>query len=122
MATPLEKELILSHGEQGITVRPETISEKIEKIAPGVQVIQTQFKSQVTDNQGMPLISTPETEKVVIELPKSEDILAQESKGNIDDSKTWLARFLLRLVEKARYFGWRVISLAKPKMGGGANA
>jgi hypothetical protein len=122
MATPLEKETILSPGEQDIVVRPETLSEKIEKIAPGIQVTQTQFKSQVNDSQGMPLISTPETKEVVVELPRSEDILVQESKGNIDDSKTWLAKFFLRLIEKARHFGWQVVSLAKTKIGGGVNA
>jgi hypothetical protein len=121
MASFLEKEPILPPPEQGVTVRPETLSEKIEKVVPGVKVVPTQFKKQVTDDRGQPLITTPQTKKVVIELPEPEEVLLQESKGKIDDSKTWLARFWLRMIEKARLFGWQIVNLVRPKVEGKSN-
>jgi len=110
MASLPEKEPILP-PEQGVSVRPETLSEKIEKVVPGVQVVPTQFKKQVTDDRGKPLITTPQAKEVVIELPETEEVLIKESKGSVDDSKTWLARFWLRMVEKAKFFGWQIVSM-----------
>jgi|GEM_PF-937196 len=115
-----EKEPILP-PEQGVSVRPETLSEKIEKVVPGVQVVPTQFKKQVTDDRGKPLITTPQAKKVFIELPETEEVLIKESKGSVDDSKTWLARFWLRMIEKARLFGWQIVNLVRPKVEGKSN-
>jgi len=114
--TSLPEKEPISPPEQGVSVRPETLSEKIEKVAPGIQVVPTQFKKQVVDDQGKPLITTPQTEKVVIELPKPEEALLQESKGDAGESKTWLARFWLRIVEKAKFFGWQIVSMVNPRV------
>lgn len=97
----------------GIIERPDTFPEKIEKTVPGVQVVPTHFQAQVTDDQGNPLIQTPRTKKVVIELPKPKTVLEEESKGSPDEAKTWLAKFWLRVVEKAKVFGWRVVGLLR---------
>lgn len=121
MTSTPERESILP-PEGGVVVRPETLPEKIEKIIPGVQVTQTQFTKQVTDNRGKPLITTPQTQKVVIELPQPEEALLQESKGDIGESRTWLAKFWLRLVEKAKFFGWQIVSLVSPKIEKRSNA
>ncbi len=111
MATQVERE---GQIEQPQAVeRPDSLPESIEKNIPGVQVVPTQFQKQVTDDQGKPLIQTPQTKKIIIELPKPEAVLEEESKGSPDEAKTWLARFWLRLIEKARVFGWQIVGLLK---------
>lgn len=122
MTAAVEKGSVPVPETGSVTVNPETLSEEIEKIVPGVQVTQSQFKNQVTDDQGQPLITTPQTEKVTIELPKTEEVFLEESKGDIGDSRTWLARFWLRVIQKAKYFGWQIASLVKPKIGEKNNA
>lgn len=121
MAISPEKESILP-SEEVVSSRPETLPEKVEKIAPGVQVVPTQFTKQVADDQGKPLITTPQTKKVVIELPKTQDVLVQESKGDSSDSKTWLAKFWLRMIEKAKFFGLQIVSLVSQRQTQKSNA
>jgi hypothetical protein len=116
MANVVEKEPI-SPPESGVSVLPESLPEQLEKVAPGVQVVQTQFTKQVSDDNGKPLITTPQTKKVVIEIPEPEEVLLQESKGDVEESKTWFAKFWLRMIEKARLFGWQIANLVRPKIG-----
>ncbi len=111
MTAQVEKEGEFRQSE--VVEGPESFPEQIEKIAPGVQVVPTQFQKQVTDDQGKPLIQTPENKKITIELPKPEAVLEEESKGLPDEAKTWWAKFWLRLIGKARLFGWQVVGLLK---------
>lgn len=99
--------------ESGVIERLDTFPEAIEKTIPGAQVVPTHFQAQVTDDQGKPLIQTPKTRAVVITLPKAEDVLKEESKGSPDEAKTWLAKFWLRIIEKAKVFGWQIVGLLK---------
>ncbi len=111
MAIQVERE---KGGEQPQVVeRPDSFSEKIEKIIPGVQVVPGQFQKQINDDKGFPIIQTSRTKEVTIELPRPERVLEEESKGSPDEARTWLARFWLRLIGKARVFGWQVVGLMK---------
>lgn len=85
---------------------PLTIERK-EVVTP----VPTQFKAQVTDDQGNPIISTPETSKADITIPEvSKETLEGKIKGgNIEDSSVWSAGYWLRLFKKAIYFGWKVV-------------
>lgn len=111
MANQLERESYLE--EPQVIERPDSLPEKIEKTVPGVQVVPTQFKKQITDDQGRPLVEPPQTKKITIELPKPQSVLEEESKGSPDEAKTWLARFWLRLIDKARIFGWQIMGLLR---------
>ncbi len=100
---------------ESVQVRPETLPEKLEEV-PGVQVVPTQFTKQITDDQGQPLITTPQSAETVVEIPFPEADLVKSSQGEIEDSRTWLARFFLRLLAQAKHFHWRVTDSASSKV------
>lgn len=81
--------------------------ERKEVVTP----VPTQFKAQVTDDQGNPIISTPQTIKADITIPEvnKEALEARIKDGNIEDSSVWSAGYWLRLFKKAVYFGWKVV-------------
>jgi len=113
---PERKEISLPDNES-VQVRPEALPEKLEEV-PGVQVVPTQFTKQVTDDQGQPLITTPQSAGTVVEIPFPEADLVKSSQGKIEDSRTWLARFFLRLLDKARHFHWQVTDSVNSKVKG----
>jgi len=85
---------------------PETIQS-----SGGPQVVQKNFTSQVSDDNGNPVIQTPPTQVVTSITPSSDTAtLTTQSKGKITESATWLAAFWLRIIKKAVFFGWRIIS------------
>jgi|EPASupsiteSAE347_1022098.scaffolds.fasta_scaffold00262_49 hypothetical protein len=88
--------------------RPEEISpltiERKEVIQPKV----TQFTKKVTDDNGKPLVQTPEDKEIKIELPASSEQLEKASKGSADNSLTWFATFWLRVFKKAIRFNWKL--------------
>jgi len=80
--------------------------ERKEVVTP----IPTQFKAQVTDNQGNPIISTPETIKADIIIPEvNKETLEVKIKGDTEESSVWSAGYWLRILKKAIYFGWKVV-------------
>lgn len=89
--------------ERAEGISPLTIERK-EVIQPKV----TQFTKQVADDNGKPLIQTPESKEIKIELPASPDRLEKVSKGSASDSLTWFASFWLRIFKKAIHFNWKV--------------
>ena len=95
--------------EPQVEERPEEVSpltiERKEVATP----IPVQFKKQVTDDKGRPLIQTPATQTVTITLPAEESRLTTLAKGSISDSITWFAAFWLRMIKKALHFGWKLI-------------
>lgn len=93
-----------------IESRPEDVSipPEIEK-KEGVTPRPSQFKAQVYDDSGKPLIQTPQTKVVTINLPADQKTLTTLSKGRVTDSLTWLATFWLRMLKKAAHFGWRIL-------------
>jgi len=70
----------------------------------------SQFTAQVTDDKGRPLIGTPSTEPVTIELPGEKEQLSALSKGTPDEALTWFAASWMRVFKKAVIFGWRVVT------------
>lgn len=90
---------------------PEEFPETIQMNSSGAQVVQKNFKSQLSDSQGAPIIQTPPTQVVTtINPPSDTATLTTKSKGKITESATWLALFWLRIIKKAIFFGWRIVS------------
>ncbi len=84
---------------------PLTIERK-EVVTP----VPTQFKAQVTDDKGNPIISTPETEKADIVIPEiNKETLETTIKGDKEESAVWSAAYWLRMFKKAIFFGWKVL-------------
>jgi hypothetical protein len=86
-------------------VIPETLQ---QGSTSDVQVVQKNFKSQITDDKGEPLIQTPPTQVITVTPPSDMATLSSQSKGPITSSLTWLAAFWLRIIKKAIHFGWKV--------------
>ena len=89
--------------ERAEEISPLTIERK-EVIQPSV----TQFTKQVSDDNGKPLIQTPENKEITIELPASPDRLQKVAKGSTSDSLTWFAAFWVRVFRKAIHFNWKI--------------
>lgn len=85
-------------------VIPETLQQKT-----GMQVVQKNFKSQIRDDHGQPLIQTPPVQMITVTPPSDTQTLTSQSKGDTASSLTWLATFWLRVIKKALYFGWKII-------------
>lgn len=83
--------------------RPEEASaltiERKEVVTP----VPSQFKSQVNDDRGKPLITTQANQKVSIQLPEPIEVLQEKSKGDISSALTWWASFWIRLFKKYVY-------------------
>ncbi len=108
MVLDAEREQI--QGEDLVKERPTDVEIPPELERGGiVQRVQSQFKSQVTDDKGNPLIQTPQTQTVTIQIPASQQQLEDWAKGNPDNALTWFAVFWIRLIKKALHFGWRMI-------------
>lgn len=108
MATTPEKEP-LPKVPEGITERPESLPEKLEK-EQHLKVRPTQFTAQVTDDQGQPIIQTPKTKVVTVQLPADQVQLDDWAKGSPIDALTWFAVYWLRMIKKALHFGWKTIA------------
>ena len=81
--------------------------------------VPTQFKAQVVDDSGKPLIQTPQTKKIQITIPATdEEELKASAKGKTTTTTSWNASFLLRVIQKALHFGRQVLfSPTKVKKG-----
>lgn len=90
-------------------VVPETLS------GSGIKVVQKTFKAQVQDDQGKPVISTPPTQVISVTPPADDNTLVTWSQGDIESSLTWLAIFWLRIIKKAKHFGWKIIGKQIPQ-------
>jgi hypothetical protein len=76
----------------------------------GVKVVQKNFRSQITNNNGQPVVTTPPTQVVSVTPPGDDATLLAQSKGDVSSSLTWLASFWLRVIKKAMHFGWQIVS------------
>ncbi len=89
--------------------RLEEFPETIQQIQ-GTKVVQKHFKSQVTDDNGTPLITTPPAQVITtVQPPADTQTLTKKSKGPITSGATWVAAFWLRIIKKALHFGWKII-------------
>lgn len=76
--------------------------------------IPVQFKAQVTDDNGNPIISTPQTSKPDIIIPEiNKETLEVRIKGDTEEPSVWSASYWLRIFKKAVYYGWKVLFDAK---------
>lgn len=75
----------------------------------GMKVVQKNFKSQVTNNSGQPVVKTPPTQVISVTPPGDDATLLAQSKGDTSSSITWLASFWLRVIKKALHFGWQIV-------------
>jgi hypothetical protein len=100
--------------KKDVEVRPDQmeIPPEVER-ATGVRPTQTQVTTQVTDDQGQPIIQTPQVKPVTIQTPADLAQLAAWAKGSPKESLTWFATFWLRLIKKALHFGWKVVGGGK---------
>src|SRR4030042_3062462 len=113
MTTPEQERLSQNPPEiQEIPDTPEILPE-IEK--GGVIKKQDDFSAQVTDDKGRPLIQTPQTQSVTVQIPANQSQLDTWAKGSPDNALTWFAVFWIRIIKKALHFGWRMIQGRKIK-------
>ncbi|MFO7659482.1 MAG: hypothetical protein R6V77_01095 [Candidatus Cloacimonadaceae bacterium] len=100
-----EREPIHNKYENPDEASPLNIERK-EVVTP----VLTQFKAQVTDDQGNNVIKTPESEKIDIVIPaSSEKDLEIAVKGDKSESSVWSAGYWLRMFKKAVYYSWKVL-------------
>lgn len=85
------------------------VPETLQKSVPGMKVVQKNFKSQVQDDNGSPIIQTPPTQVITVTPPANQTTLTEWSKGPITSSISWLGIFWLRVIKKAMHFGWKVV-------------
>lgn len=93
----------VSQYEEEVEVPPQLAQE-------GIRAVEREFKTPVTDDHGQPMIASPTLQKISITLPTTQGQLLAWAKGPISDSLTWFAAFWLRMIKKAIYFGWNLIS------------
>lgn len=86
--------------------RPEEV--ELPKSLSEIKKVETAFKANVKDG-GRQLIQTPANQVVTITIPGDKKNLTAWSKGSITDSITWLARFWLRVAQKALFLGRSVV-------------
>lgn len=80
--------------------RPEEASSLTIERKEVVSPIPTQFKAQVEDDQGRPLITATATQEISIQLPQPVEVLQKESGGDISNALTWWAGLWMRLFKK----------------------
>lgn len=89
------------------------ISPAVENKSLPVSPVQTQFTANVTDSAGKPLIETVENRKIEICLPGTTEELTNLSKGSPEDGPTWFGAYWVRMLKKAFYWGWNIITGGK---------
>jgi len=107
----MDKERIQAPDEHKVGYVPDEldIPEEIEA-KEGVKATRTQFSTTIKADDGTPLVQSPKTKKVTITIPDDKETLEEKSKGEIEKSSTWLAVYWMRMLKKALYHGWNVIS------------
>lgn len=76
----------------------------------GVQIRQTEFTHTVVDENNKPLVNSPTTSDVRIEIPADPNVLETLAKGSDENSVTWFAAFWIRMIKKAAKLGWNVVA------------
>ncbi len=89
---------------------PETLQQKT-----GVQVVQKNFKTQIKNTNGQPLVQAPPAQVITITPPTDDITLAGWSKGSITSSQSWLGMFWLRIIKKAIALGWKIVGKEIPE-------
>jgi hypothetical protein len=113
MTTPEQEKPVKAPPE--VQEIPTTVEVPPEIERAGVAKRQDDFTAQVSDDSGKPLIQTPKTQVVTVQVPAIQAQLDTWSKGPIENALTWFAVFWIRIIKKAIHFGWRMISGRRPK-------
>jgi hypothetical protein len=107
MATPET----LNHDAPQVQERQEEFIVPETLQSSGVKVVQKNFKAQVNDDKGKPLIQTPPAQIITtVQPPADVTTLTQQAKGDTTSAVTWLAAFWLRIIKKAMHFGWEIVA------------
>ena len=95
-----------------VDVRPEEFPEIPIEVENKTVVTPTpsQFKAQVFDDKGKPMIQSSGSDAPTITLPADTAQLTAFSKGSPDDALTWFGAFFKRIFKKAVHFGLRVVT------------
>lgn len=95
--------------------RPSSIKETKEEFDipesledTGIEKVETAFTARVKDGK-KPLIQSPSTTQVSVKVPKPQQVLEEQAKGDTKEASTGFARFWLRMIKKALHFGKKII-------------
>jgi len=91
-----------------VTKRAEEIQVPESLSKTGIEKVETAYKATVQDDQGSPIVQTPATKQISIQIPQDVDSLESSAKGKISSSLTWFGRFWLRMIKKALFLGKKV--------------
>lgn len=107
--TPTEQPQV-TIKEQEIQKEAQPVEEKATSLTPA------QLAAQVADTttQQQPQPAPPQI--ITITVPATTQQLDDWSKGSPDDSLTWLAFYWIRMIKKAIFYGWRVITGGTPQV------
>jgi len=104
-----EKEPVKNVIERPDEASPLSIERK-EVATP----VPTQFKAQVTDDNGKQVLTTPQSQKIDISIPAgSKEELEEKAKTDTEKTPAWNASFLLRIIKKAIFFGKNILFKGK---------
>lgn len=107
---PASPELPRPQEVPQVTEHAEEFPETIQQIQ-GAKVVQKNFKSQVKDDHGTPLITTPPAQVITtVQPPADTATLTTQAKGSTTSGATWIAAFWLRVIKKALHFGWKIVT------------
>ena len=110
MTTPEVKQPAEQQSPQAIIKEQETLKELPSVEEKATTVIPGQIAAQVGSQSAQPASSTPAAPTITITIPASPQQLEDWSKGSPEDSITWFAFYWIRMIKKAFFYGWRVIT------------
>jgi hypothetical protein len=90
--------------------RPDEVSSLTIERKEVVTPVPTQFKAQVSDDDGNKVITTPQTAKIDIVIPEIDrETLEVRIKGDTETPSVWSAAYWIRIIKKSIYYGWKFI-------------
>ncbi len=95
--------------EPDVTEIPETASPLTIEKKEVLTSVPSQFTAKVVSGVGSPLVQTPTSQSVTIQIPSGQATLKSQAGGSPQNAVTWFAAFWLRMIKKALYFGWKVL-------------
>lgn len=109
-------ERFFGRRKETVSYTPEVpkISENLAR-ETGIEKVETAFTANIKDDRGQPLIQTPQTQTIAIQVPATQIQLTQTAKGPKDEAVTWWALFWIRAIQKAIHFGKQVLFGSSPK-------
>lgn len=109
---PERNESVQSIQPETVLKEPEKSEEKTGEVyesgPSGVTPVQP--SASVGDDQAQASMQDSTAPMVTITVPATPQQLQDWSKGSPDESLTWVAFFWIRMIKKALFYGWNVIS------------